>query len=183
MGMSGEAGTGRTSPRPLRGCHASRGRGTRTAVALGAHLLCGLRAHMLGTHTATCACVYIYTDIHERDYYRRRFTYTVNTSNYCGILKAAESAPHSRKNASLYPSPLSCAFGWAGGCHVPEPQLGRVLGGSRAAHLLHPAQCPRKDQSISPGRAQILQPSRDPGGTPAQTQPASMDKMSELLYC
>lgn len=64
-------------------------------------MLCGLRAHMLDIHTSTCAWVYIYTDIHEGDYYRYRFTYIANTSNYCGILKTAESAPDIRKCLSL----------------------------------------------------------------------------------
>lgn len=89
--------------RPARCAGATRAglRNAQAPAALGAHMLCGLGAHMLATHTSTCACVYIYTDIHERDYYRYRFTYTVNTSNYCGILKTAESAPDIRPCLSL----------------------------------------------------------------------------------
>lgn len=123
------------------------------------HMLCGLRAHMLETHTSTCACIYIYTDIHERDYYRYRFTYTVNTSNYCGILKAAESAPDIRKclSLSLPSEPVPLVGLLNATCQSP-------MGGSRAVHLPHSAQCPRREQSIFPGHAHIPQPGRDPGG-------------------
>lgn len=65
------------------------------------HMLCGLRAHMLDTHTSTCVCVYIYTDIYERDYYRYTFTCIINTKNYCRIFKTAESTPGIRKWLSL----------------------------------------------------------------------------------
>lgn len=56
---------------------------------------------MLDTHTATRVCGYIYTDIYERDYYRHRFTYIINTRNHCRIFKTAESAPDIRERLSL----------------------------------------------------------------------------------
>lgn len=146
------------------------------------HLLCGLRAHMLGTHTATCACVYIYTDIHERDYYRYRFTYTVNTSNYCGILKAAESAPHSRKCFSLSLSSELCLWlGW----WMPRARApaGEGAGGKQGHPSPAPCTVPQEGPKHLPWPCTNPTASRDPGGTPAQTQPASMDKMSELLDC
>lgn len=34
---------------------------------------------MLDIHTSTRVCVYIYTDMYERDDYRYRFTYIINT--------------------------------------------------------------------------------------------------------
>lgn len=87
---------------------------------------------MLDTHTATRVCGYIYTDIHERDYYRYRFTYRINTRNRCGILKPAEPAPGIRERLSLsLPSRLvplvrlanaTCQSPSWGGCW-------RVLGG------------------------------------------------------
>lgn len=102
---SGEAGAGRhvTHVTLLGSAGATHtGAGKHTLRRLSEpHMLCGLRAHMLDIHTSMCVCVYIYTDIYERDYYRRRFTYIINTRNYCRIFKMAESAPDIRKCISL----------------------------------------------------------------------------------
>ena len=87
------------------------------------------------THIYVCVRVYIYTDIYERDYYRYRFTYIINTRNYCRIFKTAESAPDIRKWLSLsLPSQLvplvrlvnaTCQSPSWGGCWEGA---GRVLG-------------------------------------------------------
>lgn len=121
------------------------------------HMLCGLRAHMLDIHTSTCVRVYIYTDIYERDYYRYRFTYIINTRNYCRIFKTAESAPDIRKWLSLsLPCQLlplvrlvndTCQRPSWGGCWEGAGE------GGRAACLphVHCAQCPGKERSTLPG--------------------------------
>jgi len=127
-------------------------------------MLCGLRAHMFDIHTSTRVCVYLYTDIYERDYYRYRFTYIINTRNYCRIFKTAE--PGIRKQLSLS-LPSQCVAlvrlanatcpGWAG------------RWGGRAVCLprVRSAQSPGQEQSTLPGvraesRAQglrVLKPS------------------------
>lgn len=90
------------------------------------HMLWGLRAHMLGTHTSTRVCVYIYTDMHEGDDYSRTFTYIINSRDCRKVWKAAELVPSSRKRGVLA---LPSQPVWAGEWFVPEPQLGECRGG------------------------------------------------------
>lgn len=138
---------------PLCGCHARQGWETRTLQRLSEpHMLCGLRAHMLDIHTSTCVCVYIYTDIYERDYYRYRFTYIINTRNYCRIFKTAESTPDISKWLSLsLPSQLVPLVRLANATCQSPSQGGCWEGAREAEWVLGRQTCPSPTHALCTG--------------------------------
>lgn len=162
-------------------------------------MLCGLRAHMLDIHTSTCVRVYIYTDIYERDYYRYRFTYIINTRNYCRIFKTAESAPDIRKWLSLsLPCQLPplvrlekamCQRPSWGGCWEGAGEAGLPVSHTCTVHSA-PGRSEASSLACKPRgthkECKYLNPTAREGarGDPsAQTQPASMNEPDELSYC
>lgn len=128
------------------------------------HMLWGLRAHMLGTHTSPRVCVYIYTDMHEGDDYSRTFTYRINSRDCRRVWKAAESAPGSRKKG-YFSSALPACWGWGVVC--ARAPAGGVPGWPPPAPGRSRAPClPR-----SPTATAVGEGPRDPSG---RTQPVPM---------